>query len=182
MQVEQQTYYVIRAVTYFLLCRLGEDQVVHRLISLRGSSPRWGRNRWDTSAFLLTEFQQRFVNLNGQVGSGSRPTYLCSWKKLYVVGCANTKYFYVYHFLFHHHVNPREVYFLAVQLGGFALTSAPQCWAFILYIFIMLLCLYVGMERVCMLYLGLNNIRKTSMFPRDPKRLTPWWKKTLKTC
>ncbi|XP_064396558.1 aspartate--tRNA ligase, cytoplasmic-like [Halichondria panicea] len=31
----------------------------------------------------------------------------------------------------------------------------------------------IGMERVCMLYLGLNNIRKTSMFPRDPKRLTP---------
>ena len=49
------------------------------------------------------------------------------------------------------------------------------------------------MERVCMLYLGLDNIRKTSMFPRlnvtnfnhhfkcydelifnrDPKRLTP---------
>ena len=32
----------------------------------------------------------------------------------------------------------------------------------------------IGMERVCMLYLGLDNIRKTSMFPRDPKRLTPW--------
>jgi len=31
----------------------------------------------------------------------------------------------------------------------------------------------VGMERVVMLYLGLDNIRKTSMFPRDPKRLTP---------
>jgi nondiscriminating aspartyl-tRNA synthetase len=31
----------------------------------------------------------------------------------------------------------------------------------------------VGMERVVMLYCGLNNIRKTSMFPRDPKRLTP---------
>jgi len=31
----------------------------------------------------------------------------------------------------------------------------------------------IGMERVVMLYLGLNNIRKTSMFPRDPKRLTP---------
>jgi len=31
----------------------------------------------------------------------------------------------------------------------------------------------VGLERVVMLYLGLNNIRKTSMFPRDPKRLTP---------
>merc|ERR1711872_1188377 len=29
----------------------------------------------------------------------------------------------------------------------------------------------IGMERVCMLYLGLDNIRKTSMFPRDPKRL-----------
>lgn len=31
----------------------------------------------------------------------------------------------------------------------------------------------IGMERVCMLYLGLDNIRKVSMFPRDPKRLTP---------
>merc|ERR1712241_1316300 len=31
----------------------------------------------------------------------------------------------------------------------------------------------IGMERVCMLYLGLDDIRKTSMFPRDPKRLTP---------
>uniref|UniRef100_A0A3Q3E5G0 Aspartate--tRNA ligase, cytoplasmic n=1 Tax=Labrus bergylta TaxID=56723 RepID=A0A3Q3E5G0_9LABR len=31
----------------------------------------------------------------------------------------------------------------------------------------------IGLERVCMLYLGLHNIRQTSMFPRDPKRLTP---------
>mmetsp|Transcript_70767 Transcript_70767/g.188758 ORF Transcript_70767/g.188758 Transcript_70767/m.188758 type:complete len:854 (-) Transcript_70767:65-2626(-) len=31
----------------------------------------------------------------------------------------------------------------------------------------------IGMERVAMLFLQLNNIRKTSMFPRDPKRLTP---------
>ena len=31
----------------------------------------------------------------------------------------------------------------------------------------------VGLERVVMLYCGLNNIRKTSMFPRDPKRLEP---------
>lgn len=31
----------------------------------------------------------------------------------------------------------------------------------------------IGMERVVMLYLGLNNIRKTSLFPRDPKRTTP---------
>lgn len=31
----------------------------------------------------------------------------------------------------------------------------------------------IGLERVVMLYLGLHNIRKTSMFPRDPKRLTP---------
>ena len=31
----------------------------------------------------------------------------------------------------------------------------------------------VGMERVVMLYCDLKNIRKTSMFPRDPKRLTP---------
>lgn len=32
----------------------------------------------------------------------------------------------------------------------------------------------IGMERVVMLFLGLDNIRKTSMFPRDPKRVTPW--------
>ena len=31
----------------------------------------------------------------------------------------------------------------------------------------------IGLERVVMLYLGLDNIRKTAMFPRDPKRLTP---------
>ncbi|KAL2912377.1 aspartate--tRNA ligase dps1 [Polyrhizophydium stewartii] len=31
----------------------------------------------------------------------------------------------------------------------------------------------VGLERVVMLYLNLGNIRKTSLFPRDPKRLTP---------
>jgi len=31
----------------------------------------------------------------------------------------------------------------------------------------------IGCERVCMLYLGLDNIRKTSLFPRDPKRITP---------
>ncbi|KAF3787553.1 Aspartate--tRNA ligase 2 [Nymphaea thermarum] len=31
----------------------------------------------------------------------------------------------------------------------------------------------VGLERVVMLFCGLNNIRKTSLFPRDPQRLTP---------
>ena len=31
----------------------------------------------------------------------------------------------------------------------------------------------IGLERIVMLYLNLGNIRKTSMFPRDPKRLTP---------
>jgi aspartyl-tRNA synthetase len=31
----------------------------------------------------------------------------------------------------------------------------------------------IGLERVVMFYLGLKNIRYTSMFPRDPKRLTP---------
>ncbi|XP_012171568.1 aspartate--tRNA ligase, cytoplasmic [Bombus affinis] len=31
----------------------------------------------------------------------------------------------------------------------------------------------IGLERVVMLYLGLDNIRKVSMFPRDPKRITP---------
>ena len=31
----------------------------------------------------------------------------------------------------------------------------------------------VGLERVVMLFCGLRNIRKTSLFPRDPKRLSP---------
>uniref|UniRef100_K3WZ39 aspartate--tRNA ligase n=1 Tax=Globisporangium ultimum (strain ATCC 200006 / CBS 805.95 / DAOM BR144) TaxID=431595 RepID=K3WZ39_GLOUD len=31
----------------------------------------------------------------------------------------------------------------------------------------------IGLERVVMLYLGFGNIRKASMFPRDPKRLFP---------
>ena len=31
----------------------------------------------------------------------------------------------------------------------------------------------IGMERVVMLFLNLKNIRKTSWFPRDPKRLSP---------
>jgi len=38
----------------------------------------------------------------------------------------------------------------------------------------------IGMERVTMLYLGLDNVRKTSMFPRDPKRLAPWRTSDLK--
>jgi aspartyl/asparaginyl-tRNA synthetase len=31
----------------------------------------------------------------------------------------------------------------------------------------------IGLERIVMLYLGIGNVRKTSMFPPDPKRLTP---------
>ncbi|KAJ1610289.1 hypothetical protein OIY81_2094 [Cryptosporidium canis] len=31
----------------------------------------------------------------------------------------------------------------------------------------------IGLERVVMLFLNLGNIRKSSMFPRDPKRLSP---------
>lgn len=31
----------------------------------------------------------------------------------------------------------------------------------------------IGLERVVMLYLGLSNIRQTSLFPRDPNRTTP---------
>lgn len=31
----------------------------------------------------------------------------------------------------------------------------------------------VGLERVVMLFCGLNNIRKTSLFPRDPLRISP---------
>jgi len=31
----------------------------------------------------------------------------------------------------------------------------------------------IGMERVTMLFMGLGNIRLSSLFPRDPKRLTP---------
>lgn len=32
---------------------------------------------------------------------------------------------------------------------------------------------HLGLERVLMLYLKLNNIRRASLFPRDPKRLEP---------
>ena len=31
----------------------------------------------------------------------------------------------------------------------------------------------IGLERVVFLYLGLDNVRKASMFPRDPKRCSP---------
>ena len=31
----------------------------------------------------------------------------------------------------------------------------------------------IGMERLVFLYLGLDNVRKASMFPRDPSRCTP---------
>ena len=31
----------------------------------------------------------------------------------------------------------------------------------------------IGLERVLMLYLKLNNIRRATLFPRDPKRLEP---------
>jgi len=30
-----------------------------------------------------------------------------------------------------------------------------------------------GLERVIMLFLKLNNIRRASLFPRDPRRLQP---------
>ena len=33
----------------------------------------------------------------------------------------------------------------------------------------------IGLERVVMLYCDLRNIRNTSMFPRDPKRIFPWF-------
>ncbi len=42
----------------------------------------------------------------------------------------------------------------------------------VLCVIILSIC-FVGCERVVMLYLGLDNVRKTSLFPRDPKRLTP---------
>jgi len=31
----------------------------------------------------------------------------------------------------------------------------------------------IGMERLVFLYLDLKNIRNSSMFPRDPKRIAP---------
>ena len=31
----------------------------------------------------------------------------------------------------------------------------------------------IGLERVVMLFMGLQNIRNASLFPRDPKRITP---------
>jgi aspartyl-tRNA synthetase len=30
-----------------------------------------------------------------------------------------------------------------------------------------------GLERIVMFFLGLGNIRRSSLFPRDPKRLEP---------
>jgi hypothetical protein len=32
---------------------------------------------------------------------------------------------------------------------------------------------FAGLERVIMLFLKLNNIRRASLFPRDPRRLQP---------
>lgn len=32
---------------------------------------------------------------------------------------------------------------------------------------------FVGLERVVMLFLELENIRRATLFPRDPKRLEP---------
>ena len=31
----------------------------------------------------------------------------------------------------------------------------------------------IGLERVVFLYLGLDNVRKASLFPRDPNRCSP---------
>ena len=31
----------------------------------------------------------------------------------------------------------------------------------------------IGLERVVMLFLGLGNIRKSALFTRDPKRISP---------
>jgi aspartyl-tRNA synthetase len=31
----------------------------------------------------------------------------------------------------------------------------------------------IGVERLLMFFLGLHNIRTTTLFPRDPKRITP---------
>jgi aspartyl/asparaginyl-tRNA synthetase len=31
----------------------------------------------------------------------------------------------------------------------------------------------IGLERLVMLYLGIGNIRRASLFPRDPSRLRP---------
>ena len=31
----------------------------------------------------------------------------------------------------------------------------------------------IGLERLVFLYLGLDNVRKASMFPRDPRRCSP---------
>jgi len=35
------------------------------------------------------------------------------------------------------------------------------------------LCHFIGLERVVMLFLELENIRRATLFPRDPKRLEP---------
>ena len=53
--------------------------------------------------------------------------------------------------------------------GGIGTSLTFQSTVPVVFIYL----ISTGMERVVMLYLGLDNIRKTSMFPRDPKRITP---------
>lgn len=35
----------------------------------------------------------------------------------------------------------------------------------------------IGLERVIFLYCNMKNIRNSSLFPRDPRRIYPWKKK-----
>jgi len=50
---------------------------------------------------------------------------------------------------------------ISAYLESFRYGTPPHCGA------------GVGLERVVMLFLGLDDIRKSCMFPRDPLRLSP---------
>ena len=58
----------------------------------------------------------------------------------------------------HHNINPNS---LSDYVNSFSLGSKPHGGA------------GFGLERILMLFLDLKNVRNTSLFPRDPKRLFP---------
>ena len=58
----------------------------------------------------------------------------------------------------HHGINPKS---LSDYVNSFSLGSKPHGGA------------GFGLERILMLFLDLKNVRNTSLFPRDPKRLFP---------
>ena len=73
----------------------------------------------------------------------------------------------------HHGINLSEI---AAYIDAFKYGCPPHAGGIFSY-FLLFFSFWplggIGMERVTMLYLGLHNIRMASLFPRDPKRLTP---------